>query len=277
MRSTGLKAAIVALATTAALWVAPGDALAQQRQSIIDKIVKAGVIRVCVAVATPWMMKDPNSDKFIGFDVDMINLLAQEMEVKAELVPVPAFGQLIASLQADKCDVIMSALTRTTKRAVAVAFTEPYFVLGSAWVVNKNQANLKTLEDLNNPNITVAVEQGALSEQRTKKHLPKAVVKSLPGGGDALRMAEVQTGRAQAAAIDSIKAPIYAQQFPWVKFIPEDAFTNPVDPAGIAYAARREDLDLINFLNVFIYNLTANGTIEALKKKWVDPQWIVLK
>lgn len=277
MKTTGLKAAVVALAAVGALWAAAGDALAQQRQSIIDKIVRAGTIRVCVAVATPWMMKDPNSDKFIGFDVDMINLLAGEMEVKVELVPVPAFGQLIASLQADKCDAIMSALTRTTRRAVAVAFTEPYFVLGSAWVVNKNQANLKTLEDLNNANITVAVEQGALSEQRTKKHLPKAVVKSLPGGGDALRMAEVQTGRAQAAAIDSIKAPIYAQQFPWVRFIPEDAFTNPVDPAGIAYAARREDLDFINFLNVFIFNLTANGTIEALKKKWVDPQWIVLK
>lgn len=277
MKTTGLKAAVAALATAATLWAAPGDALAQQRQSMIDKIVRAGTVRVCVAVATPWMMKDPNSDKFIGFDVDMINLLAGEMEVKVELVPVPAFGQLIASLQADKCDVIMTALTRTTKRALAVAFTEPYFVLGSAWVVNKSAANLKSIEDLNNPAITVAVEQGALSEQRSKKHLPKAVIKSLPGGGDGMRMAEVQTGRAQAAAIDSIKVPIYAQQFPWAKFIPEDAFANPVDPAGLAYATRREDLDFVNFLNVFIYNLNANGTIEGLKKKWVDPQWIALK
>src|SRR5690606_3158032 len=107
------------------------------------------------------------------------------------------------------------------------------------------------------------------------KHLPEAAIRSLPGGGDAIRVAEVQARRADAAAIDNIKIPAYAEAYPWAKIIPEDGFENPVDPAGLAYAARREDLDLINFLNVFIFTMNANGTIPALKAKWVKPEFIM--
>jgi polar amino acid transport system substrate-binding protein len=253
------------------------NSLAQQRQSIIDKIQKEGVMRVCVAIATPWMMKDPKSGEFIGFDVDTIKELASILQVKPELVAVPGFGQLIASLQAGKCDVIMTALTRTVQRAVAVAFSEPYFMLGSVWVVRKDRRDLNTLQDLNKPTITVAVETGALSEQRTRKNLPNAKIKSLPGGGDALRMTEVESGRSDAAATDSIKVPMYAEQFGWAKFIPPDAFENPVDRAGIAYAVRREDLDFVNLLNVFIEQMRSTGKTDQLIKKWVNPEYIRLQ
>jgi polar amino acid transport system substrate-binding protein len=259
------------------LGIANDAAFGQAHQSIIDKIQKEGVLRVCVAVATPWMMKDPKTNEFIGFDVDMIKEFTTVLQVKPELVAVPGFGQLIASLQTGKCDVIMTALTRTLARAVAVAFSEPYFMLGSVWVVKKDRKDLNTLQDLNKPTVTVAVETGALSEQRTKKNLPNAKIKSLPGGGDALRMTEVESGRSDAAATDSIKVPIYAEQFKWAKFIPADAFENPVDRAGIAYAVRREDLDFVNLLNVFIEQMRSTGKTDQFIKKWVSPEWIRLQ
>ncbi len=271
------RAAVIFLAGAMLLGFLAGHALAQQHQSIIDKIQKEGVLRVCVAIATPWMMKDPKSSEFIGFDVDMIKELTTILQVKPELVAVPGFGQLIASLQAGKCDVIMTALTRTVQRAVAVAFSDPYFMLGSAWVVKKDRKDVNTLQDLNKPNITIAVETGALSEQRTRKNLPNAKVKSLPGGGDALRMTEVESGRSDAAALDSIKVPIYAEQFKWAKFIPPDAFDNPVDRAGIAYAVRREDLDFVNLLNVFIEQMRSTGKIDQTVKKWITPEHIRLQ
>ncbi len=254
-----------------------GPAGAQSRPSIIDKVQKEGVLRVCVAIATPWMMKDPKGSDFVGFDVDMVGEFTKVLQVKPELVAVPAFGQLIASLQSGKCDVIMSALTRTLQRAVAVAFSEPYFYLGSAWVVKKDRKDLNTMADLNKPTITVAVEQGALSEQRTRKNLPNAKVKALPGGGDALRLTEVESGRSDAAATDSIKVPIYAEQFKWARFIPADAFDHPVDRAGIAYAARRDDLDLINLLNVFIEQMRNTGKLDEFTRKWVTPEHIRLQ
>lgn len=278
MRRRGWRGTVViCLAAATLLGLVTAPSVAQQRESIIDKIQKGGVLRVCVAIATPWMMKDLKSGEFIGFDVDMIKELSAILQVKPELVAVPAFGQLIASLQAGKCDVIMTALTRTVPRAVAVVFSEPYFMLGSAWVVKRGRKDLNTLQDLNKPSITVAVETGALSEQRTRKNLPNAKVKSLPGGGDALRMTEVESGRSDAAAIDSVKVPIYAEEFKWAKFIPPDAFDHPVDRAGIAYAARREDLDLINLLNVFIEQMRSTGKMDEVIKKWVTPEYIRLQ
>jgi len=218
------------------------------------------------------MMKDPTSDKFIGFDADMMGMLAQEMEVKLDLVGFPNFGQLIAGLQAGRCDLI-APFVRTTKRAVAVAFSETYFTLGTVWAVNKDKSTATTLKDLDVPATVVAVEQGTLSEQRTKTHLPNATIKSLQGGGDAQRIAEVQSGRSTATALDSIKVPIYRQEFSWMRFIPPNGFDEPVDRAGLAYAVRREDLDFVNLLNVFIWNLKANGTIDGLIAKWVNPKW----
>lgn len=277
MRGIWGRAFALSLIMVWLLGIANDVAFGQARQSIIDKIQKEGVLRVCVAVATPWMMKDPRTNEFIGFDVDMIKEFTSVLQVKPELVAVPGFGQLIASLQAGKCDVIMTALTRTLARAVAVAFSEPYFMLGSVWIVKKDRKDLNTLQDLNKPTITVAVETGALSEQRTKKNLPNAKIKSLPGGGDALRMTEVESGRSDAAATDSIKVPIYAEQFKWAKFIPADAFENPVDRAGIAYAVRREDLDFVNLLNVFIEQMRSTGKTEQFLQKWVSPEWIRLQ
>jgi len=268
---------VVCAVVAGLLGIIAESSFAQQRQSIIDKIQKEGVLRVCVAIANPWMMKDPKSSEFVGFDVDMVKEFTSVLQVKPDFVAVPGFGQLIASLQAGKCDVIMSALTRTVQRAVAVAFTEPYFMLGSAWVVKKDRKDLNTLQDLNKPSVTVAVETGALSEQRTRKNLPNAKIKSMPGGGDALRMTEIEAGRSDAAAIDSIKVPIYAEEFKWAKFIPADAFTHPVDKAGIAYAARRDDLDLINLLNVFVEQMQSTGKTDMYIKKWVTPEYIRLK
>lgn len=277
MNNRGWMRLIVSVTVVMGVALIAAPSHAQSRQSIIDKIQKEGVLRVCVAIANPWMMKDPKSGEFVGFDVDMIKELSGILQVKPELVAIPGFGQLIASLQSGKCDVIMTALTRTVPRAVAVAFTEPYFMLGSAWVVKKDRKELNTLADLNKPNITVAVETGALSEQRTKKNLPNAKIKSLPGGGDAMRMTEVESGRSDAAGIDSIKVPIYAEEFKWAKFIPADAFEHPVDRAGIAYATRREDLDFINLLNVFIEQMQSTGKIDQFINKWVTPEYIKLK
>lgn len=277
MNNRGWMRLIVSVTVVMGVALIAAPSHAQSRQSIIDKIQKEGVLRVCVAIANPWMMKDPKSGEFVGFDVDMIKELSGILQVKPELVAIPGFGQLIASLQSGKCDVIMTALTRTVPRAVAVAFTEPYFMLGSAWVVKKDRKELNTLADLNKPNITVAVETGALSEQRTKKNLPNAKIKSLPGGGDAMRMTEVESGRSDAAGIDSIKVPIYAEEFKWAKFIPADAFEHPVDRAGIAYATRREDLDFINLLNVFIEQMQSTGKIDQFISKWVTPEYIKLK
>ncbi len=277
MNNQGWMRLIVSVTVVMGVALIAAPSHAQSRQSIIDKIQKEGVLRVCVAIANPWMMKDPKSGEFVGFDVDMIKELSGILQVKPELVAIPGFGQLIASLQSGKCDVIMTALTRTVPRAVAVAFTEPYFMLGSAWVVKKDRKELNILADLNKPNITVAVETGALSEQRTKKNLPNAKIKSLPGGGDAMRMTEVESGRSDAAGIDSIKVPIYAEEFKWAKFIPADAFEHPVDRAGIAYATRREDLDFINLLNVFVEQMQSTGKIDQFINKWVTPEYIKLK
>lgn len=272
-----MKSIFVFLALSTGLFTSANTALAFEQASSSSKIKETKELRVCVAIVTPWMFKDLESNEFIGFDVEMIHEFCSYLQVTPKLIPVPGFGQLIASLQTGKCDVIMSGLMRTARREGAVAFSDSYFELGAVWGVRRDRTDLNAMEDLNKPSVTIAVETGGWSEEQTRNNLPGAKIKSLPGGGDALRLTEVLSKRSDAFALENVKIKYYQEQFPWIKFIPADGLQNPVDPAGVAYATRRGNVELCQVLNEFIHKMRSTGKIDQLIKKWMNGKYVRLR
>ena len=57
-------------------------------ESNLDKIISAGVLKVgTTGDWDPMTMKDPATNKYKGFDIDVMNELAKDMGVKVEFVP----------------------------------------------------------------------------------------------------------------------------------------------------------------------------------------------
>ena len=84
---------------------------AHARDNKIQEIKDRNVLRMCMAEALPANIKNPETQEWEGYNVDMGNHLAEVMGVEPEYVD-STWGTIIAALKADKCDIAMVGLFR---------------------------------------------------------------------------------------------------------------------------------------------------------------------
>ena len=116
LRRTLLTGAAAGLLAMPAIRPARADALADAK--------KRGTLIVGMEAAyVPYeFFKD---GKIIGYDPDIIDLVAPKLGVKPQLVDT-AWNGIIPALYARKFDCIISAMTITKERAEKVLFSMPY-------------------------------------------------------------------------------------------------------------------------------------------------------
>jgi len=80
---------------------------AQAKDSLIDEIMRRGVMKVGVDVFVPWVFKD-KAGNLVGFEIDVASRLAKEMGVKVEFVETKCPASSLPLLT-NKFDVIIGA------------------------------------------------------------------------------------------------------------------------------------------------------------------------
>lgn len=95
-------------------------ALSAQAETV-DDIISRGEVRIGVDISTPPFGSLDKEMKPAGLDVDMANLLAKDLGVKLELVPLTGQNR-IPSLLTDKVDFIVASFGIYTERARSIAF-----------------------------------------------------------------------------------------------------------------------------------------------------------
>src|SRR5262249_42378331 len=88
-------------------------------------ILKNGVVRIAVPLDVPPFGSISQERKPEGFDIDLAEMVAKALGVKAELQQVTAANR-IPYLLTDKVDVVISVLGLTPERAKQIMFTAPY-------------------------------------------------------------------------------------------------------------------------------------------------------
>ena len=86
-----------------------------------------------------------------GSDIDTAALLAHDLGVKFDLVPITNAAR-IPTLQANKADIVVSNLSITPERAKVVDFSKPYAVI-SIIVAGPKNIKIKDYADLNGKTI----------------------------------------------------------------------------------------------------------------------------
>ena len=96
-------------------------------ESVLDRVRRRGAIRVgYVEGGLPYAFFNA-SGELVGFDMEMAHVLSDELDVALALVPVPVNPfRLVEQLDGGYCDLVMSGLVVTTRRARDVLFTAPY-------------------------------------------------------------------------------------------------------------------------------------------------------
>lgn len=101
--------------------------------------------------------------KIVGFDIDLINLIAQKLDVKIKIVDMP-FDGLLGAL-GKKIDLVIAGLTKTEEREKIVDFSESYFESKQCILTTTNKQISKE-EDLNN--LTIATQIGTTANEYVK-------------------------------------------------------------------------------------------------------------
>jgi polar amino acid transport system substrate-binding protein len=211
-----LMAGAGALGATAASF-AIGSAAAQtppSGESTFDRIRRTGVLRIAALPGeTPFFRKDLATGAWHGVAMDMAQSIAGALSAKLDYVE-STYANSVLDLQSNKIDLAF-ALNPTPQRALAIGFTQPYYLHPFGFVARKG-FEAKTWEDLNKPEIRAVSLIGSLTDNLLARYAPKATVVGVKAGDDAIL--QMQAGRAdcimyaliQALSV-SAKAPMLEQ------------------------------------------------------------------
>ena len=76
-------------------------------ESNLDKILSSGVLKVgTTGDWDPMTMKDPATNKYKGFDIDVMNELAKDMGVKIEFVPAE-WKTIVSGITSERYDICL--------------------------------------------------------------------------------------------------------------------------------------------------------------------------
>ena len=262
---TSTTTAALAVAVPSIVTVLTKHAMAA---TTVENIKKAGVVRVgCEAAYRPFTFREGN--KIVGYDVELASLLFAPLGVKVEMVDT-AWAGVIPALYAGNFDLIMTSLTYTKERVEKVGYTIPYTEATQEMLVRASDA--ETIKGLNEmANKILGVKLGSAGD--TMKTKLQEALKSATGMG----FAEVKTYDDHPAAylalaqgsVDGVINSL-ATLTQVVKDAPgKYAIVRNIGPrnwAGIG--TRKEDAEIISFLNERIAALKASGEIYALQEKW---------
>lgn len=259
-RFLGLSAATAASALLSPYAFAQGVKLAQ--------IKSAGELKIgCEASYVPFTYRQEG--KIVGYDVELADIFCKSLGVKPNFVDT-AWAGVIPSLYAKKFDIVMSSMSYTKERVERVAFTIPYAEASQAMLVRAADAGtIKGVADLNGR--AIAVKLGSPG-QILQERLSVSMKASGGAGFKEVRVFDDHPSAYIALAQNRVDAvlntvPTLAMvlkdapgRYAMVKNIGADNW------AGIA--ARKEDPEIVAFLNGEIERLKKDGTLYKLQEKW---------
>ena len=228
--------------------------------SQLNKVLKAGTLRVAVLPDfPPWAVQKPDGS-FEGYEIDIAHELADSLGVKLKLVSTDGDSRL-PLLKSNRVDVNISAWTATNQRAQTAGFTIPYDAHG-AGVLFKKGADIKSYQDISGK--SVAVARGSTNDTIVTKDFPKAKVVRFDAIADVI--SAVKTGKVDAAVESAFTVAQAAKEDSSLQAIADP----PLDPQLVSMGVLPNDQIWMNYLNNFIRNLIASGEDNKLHQKWLQ-------
>ncbi|GAA3998336.1 ABC transporter substrate-binding protein [Comamonas faecalis] len=207
--------------------------------------------------------------EIVGFDVDIANALCEQIKRKCVFVE-SEWDSIIAGLQARKYDVVISSMSITPERARVVDFTKRYYKTPSAIVVKKGTAydgpaSLKGKK--------IGVLKSSTQEKWALGELAPAGVTVVPYQSQNQVYLDIEAGRLDGTVADKVEVNGGFLSKPEGKdygYVGHDQYEEKYYGEGIGIAMRKGRGELKKQLDDAIDTIRANGTYEAIAKKYFD-------
>lgn len=256
---TAIRMFCVAAAVAAVLGAGPAAAA----DSALKEILDSGVLKVgTTGDWNPMTMKDPATNSYRGYDIDVTQELAKDLGVEVEYVPTD-WKTLVNGVVSGKYHMTGSA-SLSPARAKVAGYSESYFDLATVpLTLKKNAERFKDWGDIDKADVTVAATLGTTQEQQVKLFFPNAEKKIIEA--PARDFQEVLAGRADVHITSNVEAATLIEKYPDMMVVP---VTEARARTPIAMLLPQADQAWINYVNHWIKLKKARGFFNELGAKW---------
>ena len=235
---------------------------AASAQSALNEILDSGVLKVgTTGDWNPMSVRDPATNTYKGFDIDVLSELAKDMGVEVEFVPTD-WKTLVNGVVAGKYHITGSASISASRMKVA-GYSNSYLLAEIfPFTMTENADKFDGYESINQPDVKVATTLGTSFQQMVTEWFPNADIKLVEGPARGYQ--EVIAGRADVFITSNIEGATLAEKFP----ISRVKNAGPRSPSVIAMLLPQDDQIWINYVNNWVKMKTAKGFFEETKAKW---------
>lgn len=216
----------------------------------------------------PYLFPDPqNPSHVIGFEVELADLIAGELGVRAQLYQAD-WNTLPEFLRSSRIDVILNGYEWTAARAAQMLPTRPYYIYRLQLLARANDDRIKTFDDLlklpGGKHAQVSVLSSSAPAIYLREKYPDAV-DLVEYDGNTNAMLQVSSG-VHDASLQDLPIAIFYRNHPAGKGL---RFAG--DPVGRGYYvmyARSEDTHFVAELNRIIEKVIRDGRLKTIYERY---------
>ncbi len=203
------------------------------------------------------MITSDKKNSLVGFEVEIVAAIAEELGVKSEFIQ-NAWDGLIPGLKNNNYDMAINGIEITPNREKEVSFTRAYYSTFEQLVVRQNQNGIDSLNDCKNKKV------GTLRFSQAETILQSETeIEVLTYESEVAAYSDLKNKRTDAVLLDSPLAIYYAAPDKELKLI-----GNPIGQIFYGIAIKKENTELLNAIDAALKKISHNGKLRKILDRW---------
>nr|WP_240189013.1 ABC transporter substrate-binding protein [Nakamurella flavida] len=226
-------------------------------------LISAGSLTVCTHLPYAPFESNDDAGETVGFDIDMMKLVATELGVEVAVVDTPFEGiKSGQDMSTGKCDIAAAGMTINDERSKVILFSEPYFDATQALLVRSGDS-YASLDDLSGKRV------GA---QSSTTGLDYANANAAESGYEVVEFQDLASEQ-QALVTNQIDGAI--NDLPvWSEYIKEQAGTTKIAAQfdtgeQYGFGMKLDNTPLKSVVDATISKAQSDGTYDELYTQWI--------
>lgn len=226
----------------------------------LSDILSAGTVKIAIPEDFPPFGSLGAEGDYVGYDVDVAKMVAEDLGVKLELVPVSS-KQRIPFLETDRVDLVISTLGANPERAKSIWFSSAYAPFFSGAFAAPD-VDVKSIADFAGKKI--GVTSGTLEDLSITDKAPSDA-EIIRFGDNAATISAYLSGQVDVIVTGNMVALQMKKDNEGLKLETKFIISNSPSYIGV----KTGNIDLLQWVNVFVLSKKLGGQLNGLSQKWL--------
>jgi polar amino acid transport system substrate-binding protein len=235
-----------------------------QPASKLDQVKGSGQARVGIRFDNPPLSFIDDEGNWVGFDVDLANALADQLDLEIEQVRVDETTR-ISFLQEDRIDMAVASMNHTRSREEAVDFSITYFWDNQSFLIR--QGTYSNIDELMGQKVAANAGSSAIPSWQEYSSQAGGPAPEIVEFTDKLAAVQaLRDGAVEGYTEDNITLLALAAGDPNLELLPGGH-----NPVQFGIGLPENDSEWRDAVNLALQALWKNGTYQEIYTKWLGP------